>query len=581
MNVVARARAIHRAKVSRVTVYHRFDLDESARPVLTDAELKRRWESFHAAIRSTSHSILKRTAGRLLGEGTLRYQLPKALARPLTRLARQHRPTPSSPTPIATENPTPFPADYRPAHGECEVQDVDASDVLTVVINESTTGSAAVVDSLNHTVATSHATWLLILDASTSAHDRVTATAHLRSHCDDVADVVYADESGLDERAPLFKPARIGPHTLLSYNVVGRPALVRMSTLRRLGGFDAHVGWAFEHDAYLRILEADGSFRHVPLVLPSGRPPIAFQGAHIDADTCSAIRAAFVRRGWRGRVDATDVAGLVRWDLETPSPPPSIDIIIPTRDRVDLLRACIASLESTTTYANYRITILDNDSRREETLAYLAATSHRVVPCPGPFNYARIMNRGVEHSDADFVVTLNNDTTVVTADWLEKMVSLAALDDVGIVGGRLLDQHGRSEHESIVIAPYPQHLRTDSNYPRVDQFSRAVRDVAAVTGALQMVPRELWRALGGMDEGLKVTMNDVDLCLRSQNEGREVVYRPDVTFNHHASSSRGGLDPVDDRNRFVRRWDIFGSFRDPYFPESFELLGQTIHFRPR
>ena len=189
------------------------------------------------------------------------------------------------------------------------------------------------------------------------------------------------------------------------------------------------------------------------------------------------------------------------------------------------------------------------------------------------------MNRGVAHSSADFVVTLNNDTTAVTPDWLEKMVAIAALDDVGIVGGRLLDEHGRAEHESIVIAPYPQHLRTDANYRHVDQFSHALRDVAAVTGALQMVRRELWESLGGMDEELKVTMNDVDLCLRSQNEGRHVVYRPDVTFVHHASSTRGDLDPLDDRNRFVRRWDIFGSFRDPYFPERFELLGQSIHYR--
>ena len=418
-----------------------------------------------------------------------------------------------------------------------------------------------------------------IIDATTTADDRNVATTTLRANTDESVDVVFADEVGRDLRAPIFKPSKVGPHTLLSYNVVGRPALIRISALRDIGGFDTNVGWAFEHDAYLRLLEARATFHHVAAVLPAGRATRSFEPEVIDDDTCAVVRRAFERRGWRGSIDVTPIPGLVTWNLDVPTPPPSIDVIIPTRDRLDLLRSCITSLEAITTYPNYQITILDNDSKHDETLEYFATTKHRVVPCPGPFNYARIMNRGVAQSNADFVVTLNNDTTAVTPDWLEKMVALAALDDVGIVGGRLLDQHGRGEHESIVIAPYPQHLRTDSNYRHIDQFSRAVRDVAAVTGALQMVRRDLWESLGGMDEELKVTMNDVDLCLRCQNEGRHVVYRPDVTFIHHASSTRGDLDPLDDRNRFVRRWDIFGSFRDPYFPERFELLGQTIHYR--
>jgi len=223
---------------------------------------------------------------------------------------------------------------------------------------------------------------------------------------------------------------------------------------------------------------------------------------------------------------------------------PSIDIIIPTRDRIDLVRRCIEAVEQKTTYENFDIILLDNDSIEPASLEYFAATKYRVVPCPGPFNYAYIVNRGIKHSSADYVVTLNNDTILVTPDWLEKMVGLASLPDVSIVGACLLDQDGRHEHDSIVIAPYPQHLRIDSNYPHVDQFSTAIRDVAAVTGAVQMVRRELWDSLGGMDELLKVTMNDVDICLRSQDDGRNVVYTPDVQLFHHVSSSRGTLDPL-------------------------------------
>jgi GT2 family glycosyltransferase len=121
----------------------------------------------------------------------------------------------------------------------------------------------------------------------------------------------------------------------------------------------------------------------------------------------------------------------------------------------------------------------------------------------------------------------------------------------------------------------------DSNYPHHDQFVDAARDVAAVTGAVQMVRRDLWESLGGMDEQFEVVMNDVDLCLRSQLEDRYVVFTPTVQLTHRAGSSRGDLDPLADRNRFVRRWDIFGTFRDPYFPESLELLGSSVRYRSR
>lgn len=285
-----------------------------------------------------------------------------------------------------------------------------------------------------------------------------------------------------------------------------------------------------------------------------------------------------MRRGWRGAVTPGALPGLVRWSLEAPADAPSIDIIIPTRDRIDLVRRCIDSIEARTTYPNYDVIILDNDSVKQESLSYFDETKYAVIPCPGPFNYAKIVNRGVAHSSADYVVTLNNDTVVVTPDWLEQMLALASLPDVGIVGACLLDPDGRREHEGIVIAPYPQHLRTDSNYPHVDSFSSSLRDVAAVTGAIQMVERSFWNSLGGMDERLKVVMNDVDLCLRSLMEDRYVVYTPYVELFHHVGSSRGDLDPIDDRDRFIRRWDIFGSFRDPFFPESLLLLGEKVFY---
>lgn len=455
------------------------------------------------------------------------------------------------------------------------------SDVQVVRVDEAADNASVAIEAINGFLATTSATWILLLDATASSREGDVACAELVARAGTDDDVVFADESGPAAMFPILKSPSVGPHTLLSYNCVGRPALLRVSALRSAGAFSPDAGWAFEHDAYLRLSEAGARFHHVPEVLPAGRPDIAFSLEHLSADSCRVVQAALNRRGWSGSVAAGTLAGSVRWTLDVPLPRPSIDIIIPTRDRLDLLRQCIESVEATSTYENYDIIILDNDSKEPATLDYLASSRYRVVSCPGPFNYARIVNRGVAHSSADFVVTLNNDTLVITPDWLERMVSLASLPDIGMVGVCLINQHARHEHDGIVIAPYPQHLRVDSNYPHHDPFVDATRDVAAVTGAVQMVLRQHWESLGGMDEQFRVVMNDVDLCLRSQLEGRYVVFTPAVELYHHASSSRGDLDPLDDRNRFVRRWDIFGTFRDPYFPESMELLGPGVYYRRR
>jgi O-antigen biosynthesis protein len=560
----------------------RFD-DDSVAP-LTPEELKARWVSFHHEIRRLSGTRLQRVAGRMLGEDTFRYAFARTIFRPPLRAWRKWRKKDAKRITLvsAAKAIEIFPVNYRPRVIDYELElaglEFDANDVAIVEVDETASTAAPVVEALNHTLNETTAEWIFLCDVAMPEASRRYSVAKLLAHATREDDVVFADETGPNQFAPLLKSPGVGPHTLLSYNVVGRPSLVRVETLFAAGGFSVDAGWAYEHDAYLRLREAGATFHHLARVLPAGRGIQDFDATRVDADTCNVVQAAIERRGWRGTVFPGALPGLVSWSLEAPTPAPSIDIIIPTRDRIELVRQCITAIEEKTTYPNYDIIILDNDSIEEESLSYFNDTKYAVVPCPGPFNYAKIVNRGINHSSADYVVTLNNDTVVVTPDWLEQMVALASLSDVGVVGGCLLDPDGRREHESIVISPYPQHLRTDSNYPHVDYFSLATRDVAAVTGAVQMVERKFWQHLGGMDEQLVVVMNDVDLCLRSQMEGRYVVYTPKVHLFHHVGSSRGDLDPLDDRNRFIRRWDIFGTFRDPYFPESLLLLGEKMYF---
>ena len=531
----------------------------------------------------------RRALGRMLGVNTLRYRAARVVGRPILKLARailrrEKVVLPDEATAVAAvDEHRAFPINYHPqpliALGVDLVDDHGVEDVTVLEVDES--AAAPDRDSLNARINEASTTWVAVFDVATTSFERRAALKVLLARAEGNDDVIFADESGPRPEAPILKSPAVGPHSLLSYNVVGRPALIRRETLARLGGFAPDAGWAFEHDAYLRLHEADARFHHVAQVLPAGRPASSFRAEHLNDDTVRVVRSALARRGWGDDVTARATPGVVDWRPPVPAPAPSIDIIIPTRDRLDLVRQCLEAIESITTYPNFDVIILDNDSAQPDTLEFFASTQYRVVPCPGAFNYAAIVNRGVAHSNADFVVTLNNDTIVITPDWLERMVALAALEDVSFVGACLLDRDGTREHESIVIAPYPQHLRTDSNYPHVDQFSAATRDVAAVTGAVQMVRRATWNELGGMDEQLKVVMNDVDICLRSLDDHRYVVYSPDVRLYHHVSSSRGTLDPLEDRNRFIRRWDIFGTFRDPFFPESLLLLGETMYYRHR
>ncbi len=565
-----------------------YDVDPAV-PAITDREIRRRWAEFRGRIRMVSGNRLQQVLGRLFGpEDGLRYRLVRLVGRPVLRLVRRLRGTtpPARRTVLHLDVPDEvyFPVNLREnllERPDLAPRDAVSSSITVVRIDESTTESRQVVDGANRAVRSATTDWVLLADVDTLEGDVEFAGRALLARAAEGVDIVYADEFGPHPHRPILKPPYIAPHTLLSYNVVGRPALVRRTTWEDLGGLRPDAGWAFEHDFYLRASEAGVTFAHVPTILHAGRSRAGFEASHIDGDTVRVVRDALERRGWGGVVTTGGLPGLAHWRPPVPDPAPRVDIVIPTRDRVDLMRRCIDSITARTTYSNYDIIILDNDSKDPETLAYFREGPYRVVPCPGPFNYAWIVNRGVAHSTADFVITLNNDTIVVTPDWIERLVAVAALPDVGFVGACLLDEDGQREHESIVAVPYPQHLRTDSNYPNDDHFARAVRDVVAVTGAIQMVRRDWWSHLGGMDEELKVTMNDVDICLRSQVEGRYVVYLPDVQLYHHVSSSRGSLDPLDDRNRFIRRWDIFGNFRDPYFPESLVLLGEQMYYRFR
>jgi len=415
--------------------------------------------------------------------------------------------------------------------------------------------------------------WVLRIDAGDllrpEALHRI--VAHVAAHGD--ADVVYADEDRRsddgDLERPEFKPDW-SPEYLLSRDYLGRPTAVRRSLLLSVGGWGAGFTPAEEdHDLHLRATEQARQVAHVAGVLYTRRPHAAGErerpshppGTVPDNPVVAALRRrdrpgrATVMPGGDGDDDGGEPACYeVRYRVGSGA---TVDIIIPTRDRLDLLKKCITSIQTVSTYPSYRITVVDNGSVEEATLRYLEHPDLHVVRSPGPFNFSRLVNTGVQSSEADYVLLLNNDITALTADWIEAMLELAQQPEVGAVGCRLLFPDGSVQHEGVALLP--EYTAANISWPW-----SVIRDTSAVTAACMLVRRDVYWSIGGFDEDMAVCFNDVDFCLRMGRSGRRVVYTPHAELEHAESATRGRTNPQDDIDLFFNRWGTPDRLRDPF-----------------
>lgn len=306
---------------------------------------------------------------------------------------------------------------------------------------------------------------------------------------------------------------------------------------------------------------------------------------------------------------------LVRWPVgqqpERPAPVadqgideppwPRVSIVIPTRDRMDLLGVCVNSLRERTDYPAWDICIADNDSAEPATHQFfdtLRAQGHHVVPCPGEFNFSRIVNTAVARTSADIVVLLNNDVEITEPGWLTALVRHARRPEIGCVGAKLYYPDGRIQHAGVTIGlgNLAGHLMRffQGDSPGYRDQLRYLRSVRAVTAACFAVRREIWDAVQGFDEAhLPVAYNDVDFCLRVEERGYRNLWTPHASLIHHEYASRGlDLDPVR-RARYESecaymkaRWNTEAHV-DPYYhpgltraDESSELASDPWRPRP-
>jgi GT2 family glycosyltransferase len=406
-------------------------------------------------------------------------------------------------------------------------------------------------------------------------------------------DVLYSDEDKLDADGarvePFFKPDW-SPDLLLSMNYIAHLTVVRRSLLEAAGGFRPGFDGSQDYDLLLRITEQTSRIAHVPLVLYHWRKAAGSAAASPEAKPFAqaaaerALAEALGRRGREGWVQSRSPGRyLVRYALHDR---PLVSIIIPTRDRLDLLRPCLESVEQMTDYAPYEILVVDNDSVEPATREYLDAGRGpwRVVRCPGPFNFARINNVGVGAARGDHCVFLNNDTRVRREDWLRAMVEQGQRLEVGAVGARLLYPDARIQHAGVVLGVggvaghafkySPGEASTHFDLPHV------VRNVSAVTAACMLVPRRVLEDVGGFDERFAVAFNDVDLCCRIRARGYLIVYTPLAELVHLESASRKQLHPPADEELMWARWGATIRAGDPYYNTNLTLAREDWSIAP-
>jgi glycosyltransferase involved in cell wall biosynthesis len=271
---------------------------------------------------------------------------------------------------------------------------------------------------------------------------------------------------------------------------------------------------------------------------------------------------------------------------EFPDDGPTVTIIIPTKNQAAILRQCIDSLRSTT-YRNYEVVIIDNESDDPETLAYLRSLPHRVIRIPNPsgrFNYAAINNRAVEAVTGEFVLFLNNDTEVKAPRWLSQMVGYAQMPGVGAVGAKLIFADGRIQHAGVIQGLYhglagPAFKLTPAWEHGYLAYASVVRNYSAVTAACLLTSRKRFLELGGFNEAeFGVAYNDVDYCYRLVDQGYRCVYCPDAQLTHYEGFSRGFRDDPAEVAAFKHKYKRRS---DPWYSPSLSLVDESFQLIPR
>ena len=414
---------------------------------------------------------------------------------------------------------------------------------------------------------------------------------------DPAREAIYTDEDKISSdgslhREPHFKPD-YDLDLLRSTNYISHFFVVKRSVAEWVGGFRREYNGSQDYDFIFRCTEQAEKTHHIPEVLYHWRISENSTAENIENKLyCfeagkKAIEDHLERTGETATVDYTNHLGYYRVTYEVKEQP-LISIVIPNRDEAQTLRACLESIWAKTTYPNYEILIVENNSEKRETLEYYRELKGkpgvRLLRWPDEFNYSAINNFAVRQAKGEYILLLNNDMELITPNWLELMLGMCQREDVGIVGCKLIYPDDTIQHAGVILGMsgladhafpgLPAGAIGYCNRPNLQQ------DLSAVTAACLMVKKSIYDEVGGMEERLKVEFNDVDFCLKVRKAGYLVVYEPNVQLYHYESKSRGQDDTPEKRERWANevkfvstRWKDILEKGDPYYNRNLSLVG--------
>ena len=415
------------------------------------------------------------------------------------------------------------------------------------------------------------------------------------------ADYIYCDETtfkgdSIDNMITLhFKPDYSvdnlrANNYICHFSVFARELLEGTELFR--SGFDGSQ----DHDMILRLTSNAKNIVHVPKLMYYWRSHKASVASDISAKPYAiaaakgAVADHLTRNGYKNfeikSTRAFETIFEIKYEIQKED---KISILIPNKDHIDDLRRCLESIKERSTYDNYEVIVIENNSTEEATFAYYKTLENqekiKVVTYEGEFNYSKINNFGAKYATGEYLLLLNNDTQVITMNWLESMLMYAQRSDVGAVGAKLYYGDHTIQHAGIVLGLGAHrtagHTHYKINHDNLGYMGRLcyAQNVSAVTGACLMVRKSIFEELGGLDESFKIALNDVDFCLRIRQKGFLNVFTPFAELYHFESASRG-IDIQDEAKakryeeeaeHFRVKWKEVLEKGDPYYNPNFSL----------
>jgi O-antigen biosynthesis protein len=420
----------------------------------------------------------------------------------------------------------------------------------------------------------------------------------LNQHPD--ADFLYSDEDLLDEKGlrhgAHFKPDW-SPDTLRSHNFIGHFVALGRELVKSIGGFREGFDGSQDYDLVLRATEQARQVLHIPQVLYHWRKhPGSFTGGQRLKDAHVAARQAILEHLRRADVVGTvlhgNTGGTYQVVRSLPAKP-LVSIMIPSKDHHEVLDRCLKSI-APSTYSNYEIIVVDNNSQERETFDYYKTLSDwpklRMVKWDHPFNYGAMNNFAANQAAGEVLLLLNNDTETRCPDWLERMLEHTLRPEVGAVGAKLYYPDGTIQHGGVILGiggvAGHAHRYVPGQSPGYVNRLVVTQNVSAVTGACLMIRKQVFEEIGGFDERFVVNLNDVDLCMRIRQRGYWIVWTPHAELYHHERKTRGADDTqvkrdgaADELQLFLGKWWEKLHAGDPFYSPHLSLENEDFSLR--